>query len=52
MDHFFHRQESDTQGSSGFLTCLQIFDRILNWLAGLIQLTEEDKKDAGIFLGD
>jgi hypothetical protein len=34
MDHSFHRQESDTQGPSGFLASLQIFDRILNWLGG------------------
>jgi len=33
-------------------TSLQIFDRILNWLAGLVQLTEEEQEDAGIYLGD
>ena len=52
MDNSFRRQGSDTQQSSGFLASLQIFDGILNWLAGLIQLTEEEQKDAGICLGD
>jgi len=38
---------------------LQIFDSILlafmrrsvNWLAGLIKLTEEEQEDAGVYLG-
>jgi hypothetical protein len=50
MDNSFHRQESDIQGPRGFLTSLQIVDHILNWLGGLIKLTEEDKIDAGIYL--
>jgi hypothetical protein len=50
MDHSFRQQGSDTQGPNGFLASLQIFDRILNWLGGLIKLTEEDKRDAGIYL--
>jgi hypothetical protein len=58
MDNSFQRQESDTQQKSGFLASLQIFDSILplmrhsvNWLAGLIKLTEEEQEDAGIYLG-
>lgn len=27
------------------------FNTILQWLAGFIQLTEEEQKDAGIYLG-
>jgi hypothetical protein len=50
MDNSFSRKRSDTQQPSGFLASLRIFDSILNWLAGLIQLTEEEKKDAGIYL--
>lgn len=51
MDDFFRRQESDTQQPGGFLVSLQIIDNILYWLAGLIQLTEEEQDDAGIYLG-
>jgi len=53
MDHSFHRQESDSpQHPSGILASLQIFDRILTRLARLIQLTEEEQRDAGIYIGD
>jgi len=52
MDSSFRRQESVTQQPSSFLAGLQVFDGILNWLAGLIQLTEEEQKDAGIYLDD
>ena len=51
MDNSFHRQESDTRQQSGFFASLQILDRILNWLAGLIRLTEEEQEEAGIYLG-
>jgi hypothetical protein len=52
MDNSFHRQETDTQQPTGLLASLQIFNSILDWLAGLIKLTEEEQKDAGIYLGD
>jgi len=52
MDNSVQRQGSDAQRPGGFLTGLQIFDGILNWLAGLFQLTEEEQKDAGVYLGD
>ncbi len=53
MDNSVRRQGSDTQQPSRFSVSLQIFDSILNWLAGLVQLTEEEQKDAGIYyLGD
>ena len=58
MDKSFHPQESNTQQPSGFLASLRIFDSILplmrrsvKWLAGLIQLTEEEQGEAGIYLG-
>lgn len=51
MDHFFRQQESDKQQSKGLLASLQIFDDILKWLAGFIQLTEEEQIEAGIYLG-
>jgi hypothetical protein len=58
MDNSFHRQASDAQQKSGSLASLQIFESILplmrrsvNWLAGLIKLTEEEQEDAGVYLG-
>ncbi len=46
MDNFLNRQVSDTQQPGGF------FAGILHWLAGLLQLTEEEQREAGIYLGD
>jgi hypothetical protein len=37
------------QGPKGFL--VTILDGIMNWLASLIKLTEEDQEDAGIYPG-
>ena len=51
MDNSFSRQESGTQQPGGFLASLQIFASILNWLAGLIQLTKEEQEAAGVYLG-
>ena len=51
MDNSFRRQVSDSQKSSGLLAGLQVFKGILNWLAHLIQLTEEEQKAAGIYPG-
>ena len=60
MDHSFRQPGSETQQQpGGLLANLRIFNSILplmwrsvNWLAGLIQLTEEEQKDAGIQIGD
>ncbi len=52
MDSSFHQQGSNTQRSSGLSAGRQIFNRILNWIAGFIRLTEEEQKDSGIYLGD
>jgi hypothetical protein len=58
MDNPFRRQEAGTQQPGGFLAGLQIIDSILplmrrsvDWLAGLIRLTEEEQEDAGVYLG-
>lgn len=50
MDQSFHRKESDLQQEpSGFLVAnLQTVSGVITWLAGLIQLTEEEQEDAGI----
>jgi hypothetical protein len=42
----------DTQQSSRFLASSGVLGGILYWLAGLIQLTEEEQKNAGIYLVD
>jgi hypothetical protein len=52
MDKSFHPQESDTGGrlSPFFTALLRIFDTARHWLAGFIQLTEEEQREAGIYL--
>jgi glycerol kinase len=52
MDISVRRQESDIQQTSGVLADPQISNRILHWLADILQLTEEEQEDAGIYLGD
>jgi hypothetical protein len=54
----FQQQESGMQQKRGFSTGMQTFDNILslirhylNWLAGFFQLTEEERENAGVFLG-
>jgi hypothetical protein len=43
MDTSLRQQESDTKQPGGFLA-------ILYWLLSLIQLTEEEQDEAGIYL--
>jgi hypothetical protein len=50
MDNSFRQQESEARQSNGLFVHLQILGGILYWLAGLIQLTEEEQQDAGIYL--
>jgi len=51
MDKFFRQQGSNTQQPRVFGAGLQVFDRILYWVAGLFRLTEEEQRDAGICIG-
>jgi len=53
MDNSFRQQGADAQQQpNGYLAAgLQIFNDILNWLTGLFELTEEEQKAAGIYLG-
>ena len=54
MDNSFHRQGqgSDTQqDQKSFLVSLPILASIIQWLASLIKLTEEEQEEAGIYLG-
>ena len=52
MDSSFREQHGpDTQqGPKRFLVSLQIPASLIKWLAGLINLTEEEQKEAGIYL--
>jgi hypothetical protein len=52
MDNSFHRQENDTQQSTGSIASPHLFNSILDWLVSLIKLTDEEQKDAGIYLRD
>jgi len=48
---FFHRQESDTQQLGDFLAPLpRVFDDLQKWLVHLVWLTEEEQKEAGVYL--
>lgn len=52
MDHSIRpEQSSGIRPGGAFSTGLQILDRILDWLTGLMQLTEDEQNDAGIYLG-
>lgn len=52
MDSSFHEQESGTQEApKSFLAGLKILTSLIKWLAGLMKLTEEEREDAGIYLG-
>jgi len=52
MNKSIRLQESSAQQPSGVLANLQIFDRILHWLVGFFQLTDEEQDDAGIYIGN
>ena len=52
MDGSFREQGSETQqASKSLLAGLQSLTNLIQWLAGLIRLTEEEKEDAGVYLG-
>ena len=51
MDKSFHQQKSDTRRPDIVFTALRkIFDLALPWLVGFFQLTEEQQREAGIYL--
>ncbi len=52
MDKSLRRHGSDNRQSGGFFVNRQTFEGILHWLASFILLTEEEQRDAGIYLGD
>ena len=52
MDKFFRRHDTDTQKPRSFSVAPHIFESALHWLTGLVQLTEEEQREAGIYLDD
>lgn len=51
MDFLFHSKRSDTRRPGAFLAALlRKFNNALGRLIGFIQLTEEEQRDAGIYL--
>jgi hypothetical protein len=52
MDSSFREQESHTQKTStGFWAGRRMLVSLINWLVSLIRLTEEEREEAGIYLG-
>ena len=52
MDNSLHEQGSDIQqDSKNLLESLPILGNLIKWLAGLIQWTEEELEEAGIYHG-
>ena len=52
MDSSLRGQGSGTQvAPKSFLAGLKILASLITWLAGLITLTEEEREEAGIYLG-
>ena len=52
MDNSFQEQGSHThQDPERFFVSLPILGNLIKWLASLIQLTEEEQEEAGIYLG-
>lgn len=49
MDGSFREQGSDTQPEPKRFFSVSL-PRIMQWLAGLIKLTEEEQEEAGIYL--
>jgi hypothetical protein len=52
MDRSFREQGSGAQQDpKRFLVSPTIFTSLIQWLAGLIKLTEEEWEDAGVYIG-
>ena len=53
MDSSLREQVSGTQAAppKSFLAGPKVLASLIKWLAGLVKLTEEEREDAGIYLG-
>jgi hypothetical protein len=50
MDNSLHEQGSRTQQDpKGFFVSLPILGNLIKWLASLIEWTEEEQEEAGIY---
>lgn len=49
MNNFSRQPGTDMQQLNSFFAGLQAINRIINWLAGLVELTEEEEQNAGIY---
>jgi len=50
MDNSFHEQGSRTQqGPKSFLMSLPMLGNLIQWLASLLQWTEEEREEAGVY---
>jgi hypothetical protein len=51
MDKSFRRPGSATQQPGVLSAGLRIVGRLLHWMTGFFQLTEDERRDAGIYIG-
>ena len=52
MEESFHLERDDIrEKSSGFIILSTFFTTIINWLTAPFVLTEEEKQEAGIYIG-
>ena len=52
MDNSILQHERDARQPGRFLAVVKIFNNMINWLSHLVQLTEAEQEDAGVYLGD
>jgi len=52
MNNPLRQTRSDIRQSRSYLANSKVFGSIWQWLAGFIQLTEKEKMEAGIYLGN
>ena len=52
MNNFLRQKVTNMKKTGSFLANLKIFKGILRWLTGLVTLTEEELKNAGIYPGN
>ncbi|HEY5983342.1 MAG TPA: hypothetical protein VIU38_07695 [Anaerolineales bacterium] len=52
MDNPLSRARAGTKRLGGLLAPLKAITGLLGWLAALVQLTDEQQEQAGIYLGD
>ena len=51
MDQPLPQNESDTQPPTSLLVNLPVVNQLFKWLASLVEPTEEEQENAGIYLG-